>query len=96
MDKIDLSKFYCKECDTYYNEVSRENYSECPICHEEVEIKYFCPRCETFKDNIEYYPFAEGYMCDDCHNEMMDIGELVNEAMEGVINNEEQNGLFQE
>lgn len=110
MSKDDLKKYYCKECDAYYNEPAEftedrcpygeksnstwlEHLEGCPSCHGGLEIRYYCPRCEKFNKSLEYYPYAEEYMCDDCYNEMMETGELVEEAMEGVINNELQSGL---
>ena len=71
----------------------QEELEGCPQCQGGMDIVYLCPRCETFKKTIEYYPYAEEYMCDDCYEEMMENGELVEEAMEGVIENEEPRGL---
>jgi len=70
-----------------------EHLEGCPSCHGGLEVKYFCPRCEKFHNSVEYYPYAEEYMCDDCYEEMMETGKLVEEAMEEVINNEEFRGL---
>lgn len=106
MNKEDLKKYYCEECDSYYNEPSKftenrsplgekgdsswlEHLEGCPVCHNGLEVKYYCPRCEKFKDDIEYYPYAEELMCDDCHDEMMKIGELVEKEMERIAENEE-------
>lgn len=105
MNKEDLKKYYCEECDSYYNEPSKftenrsplgekgdsswlEHLEGCPVCHNGLEVKYYCPRCEKFKDDIEYYPYAEEFMCDDCHDEMMEIGGLVNKEMERIAENE--------
>lgn len=113
MSKDELKKYYCNNCDEYFDEPAKftedrcpygeksdsswlEHLEGCPNCHEGLKVVYLCPRCELHYDNIEYYPYADEYMCDDCYEEMMKAGELVEEAMEGVINNELQSGLPQE
>lgn len=110
MNKDDLKKYYCSNCDAYYNEPAKfienrtplgeksnsswqEHLEGCPSCHNGLDVVYFCPKCEKFNKSVEYYPYAEEYMCDDCYEEMMNSGELVDEAMEGVIENEEPRGL---
>lgn len=70
-----------------------EHLEGCPICHGGLETRYFCPRCEKFSTTMEFYPYAEEYMCDDCYEEMMNDGGIVEESMEGVIKNEEPRGL---
>lgn len=86
-----------KEDRTPYGEKSNDSWKEelegCPICHEGLKVVYLCPRCELHYDNVEYYPYAEEYMCDDCYEEMMDNGELVKNEMECVINDGIQRGL---
>lgn len=70
-----------------------EKYEGCPICSSGYETVYYCARCDSYKKNVEYYPYAEEYMCDDCYEEMMDNGELVKNEMECVINDGVQRGL---
>lgn len=83
-----------------YGEKSDSSWIEtlegCPNCHSGLELKYYCPKCEKATSSLEYYPYAEEYMCDDCYEEMMENGELVEEAMEGVIKNDEPRGLIYE
>lgn len=86
--KEDRTPFGEKSDSSWYEEVEG-----CPNCHDGLELRYYCPRCDKYKESIDYYPYAEEYMCNDCYEEMMENGELVEETMEGVIKNEEPRGL---
>lgn len=72
-----------KSDDTWY-----EHLDGCPICHEGLEVRYLCPKCGKFKSDIDYYPYADEFMCNDCYEEMMEIGELVENELERLGKNE--------
>ena len=70
-----------------------EYYDGCPRCSGGFDEVFFCEECNEYKKRVEFYPFANEYMCDDCYEEMMENGELVENQMEEVINNDVGRGL---
>lgn len=73
-----------------------EHYLGCPSCSGGYTKVYLCENCGKHKERVDFYPFANAYMCDECHDNLLELGELVENEMEEVIKNEEQRGLCYE
>ena len=62
-----------------YGEKSNSSWLEhlegCPNCHGGLKVVYLCPRCEQYCDRIEFYPFVNDYLCDNCYEEIMNFEE---------------------
>ena len=70
-----------------------EHYYGCPSCGGGYIEMYLCEECGEYKEKVEYYPFANQYMCEECYDKMMEDSELAKEGLEETIKNDELRGL---
>ena len=83
-----------------YGEKSNSTWIEhlkgCPNCEGGYDEVYLCEECGEYKEHVDYLPYAEEYVCDDCEEKMLETAKLANKGMEETINDKEFRGLPKE